>query len=175
MKAALREKIVEILDAAKDLAVATVREDGSPQNTTVSFVHDGLTIYFACGADSQKAINLTRDNRLSITLTAPYKSWTEIKGLSMSARARRIDAPEEVAHIGRLMQERFPEVSGIEGFDEVDLAMFEVRPEVVSVLDYALGFGHTDFAIISEGDVAELRSPDTHVWMPTEHRSGKAK
>jgi nitroimidazol reductase NimA-like FMN-containing flavoprotein (pyridoxamine 5'-phosphate oxidase superfamily) len=45
MDPALRQEIVSILDEANDLTIATVREDGYPQATTVSYVNDSLTIY----------------------------------------------------------------------------------------------------------------------------------
>jgi hypothetical protein len=31
-------------------------------------VNEGLTLFFLCGLDSQKAKNLARDNRLSLTI-----------------------------------------------------------------------------------------------------------
>ncbi len=52
---AQREQIIAILDAADDLTIATIRHDGYPQATTVSFVNDGLAIYFGTGTESQKA------------------------------------------------------------------------------------------------------------------------
>lgn len=167
MKTELRQKIEQILDGAKDMAIATLREDGFPQNTTVSFVNDGLTLYFACGASSQKAKNLARDGRVSITLTAPYTKWTQIKGLSMGAQAHAVATPDEIEHISSLMSKRFPEITEIEGFEDADVTFFKVIPEVVSVLDYTLEFGHTDFALVSEGDVADTRAPETHIWLPT--------
>ena len=36
--------------------------------TLVGYVSEGLTLYFLCGLDSQKAANLARDNRLSLTI-----------------------------------------------------------------------------------------------------------
>ncbi|MGZ3239946.1 MAG: pyridoxamine 5'-phosphate oxidase family protein, partial [Burkholderiaceae bacterium] len=52
-----QEFILNILDKAKDLTLATVRPDGYPQATTVSYAHDGLTIYVGVGKDSQKIAN----------------------------------------------------------------------------------------------------------------------
>jgi Pyridoxamine 5'-phosphate oxidase len=60
MDPALKQEIVSILDEANDLTIATVREDGYPQATTVSYVNDGRKIYFGCAAASQKAQNLAR-------------------------------------------------------------------------------------------------------------------
>lgn len=84
MKAGLRTKSLAIMGAAKDMAIATLRKGRFPQNTTVSFVNDGLVVYFACVLNSQKSVNLARDDRVSVTMTAPYTSWNEIMGLSMT-------------------------------------------------------------------------------------------
>ncbi len=43
------------------MTIATLRPDGWPQATTVAYANEGLTIYFVCGPDSQKATNLARD------------------------------------------------------------------------------------------------------------------
>jgi nitroimidazol reductase NimA-like FMN-containing flavoprotein (pyridoxamine 5'-phosphate oxidase superfamily) len=43
----LKQEILSILDDANDTTIATVREDGYPQATTVSYVNDGLNIYLA--------------------------------------------------------------------------------------------------------------------------------
>jgi general stress protein 26 len=166
METQLRDKIARILGSARDLAIATVREDGFPQNTVVSFVHDGLTIYFGCGAESQKALNIERDGRVSIAATAPYDAWSEIQGLSMSARARLVTDPAQIERVGAMMLERFPEVADLQDLEPAQLAVFEVTPEVVSVLDYSLGFGHTDTVIVSAGDIAQTRAPSRHVWVP---------
>jgi nitroimidazol reductase NimA-like FMN-containing flavoprotein (pyridoxamine 5'-phosphate oxidase superfamily) len=51
---AMQEKIVAILSGASEMTIATVRPDGYPQATTVSYVHDGMTIYFGTAADSRR-------------------------------------------------------------------------------------------------------------------------
>ena len=51
-----------ILDDANDMTIATVHKDGNPQANTVSYVNDGLNIYFGSAANSQKARNLARDS-----------------------------------------------------------------------------------------------------------------
>ena len=58
MDAALRGEILSVLKGANDMTIATIRPDGFPQATTVSYVSDGLTIYFGCAARSQKAQNV---------------------------------------------------------------------------------------------------------------------
>lgn len=142
---AQRSKIIAILDAAADLTVATNRADGYPQATVVSFVNDGDKIYFGTGAKAQKAENIARDDRVSVTITDPYTSWDDIKGVSIGGRARRVTEPEEFQRVGELMFKKFPQISNYASFGEgMELALFRIDPEVVSILDYAQGFGHTE-------------------------------
>lgn len=134
-----------ILGKAKDMTIATVRDDGFPQATTVSYVSDGLTIYFGCEAGSQKARNISREPKVSLTVNPDYRDWNEIEGLSMGALAERITDPEEVERMGALMLAKFPQIAELFPESEAEnLAVFKVTPKVISILDYTKGFGHTD-------------------------------
>ena len=88
MNKELRDQIVSIIDDVNDMTIATVREDGFPQATTVSYVNDGLTIYFMTAEDAQKAKNIARNGKVSLTINRDYQNWNEIEGLSMGALAR---------------------------------------------------------------------------------------
>jgi nitroimidazol reductase NimA-like FMN-containing flavoprotein (pyridoxamine 5'-phosphate oxidase superfamily) len=77
----LRRKILALLDQHRIMTVATLRPDGWPQATTVGYVNQGLTLYFLCGLDSQKAKNLARDNRLSLTIDHDTADLMAITGL----------------------------------------------------------------------------------------------
>lgn len=140
-----RDFVVKILDDTPDITVATKRPDGFPQATVVSFVHDGPTIYFSCGAASQKAQNISHDNRVLVTATPPYDDWKHIRGLSMGARAHLVTDAKEQARVGQLMLKRFPEAAEFEEeFKSFEMATFRLDPEVISLLDYQQGFGHTE-------------------------------
>jgi general stress protein 26 len=145
----LRATILDILTRADDLTIATLRQDGYPQATTVSYASDGLVIYFGCEESSQKAKNITRNNKVSLTVNLPYASWDEIKGLSMAATAERVTDSKEIAKLDKLMRAKFPQVANYappEG--ATGMALFRVTPKVISVLDYAKGFGHTDLVTV---------------------------
>ena len=60
MDEAIRRKILELLSEHRIMTIATIRPDGWPQATTVGYANEGLTLYFLCGKDSQKAMNLAR-------------------------------------------------------------------------------------------------------------------
>ena len=59
--------VLQLLRQHNILTLATAREDGWPQATTVGYVNDGLTLYVGCGADSQKVRNIKRSNKVSLT------------------------------------------------------------------------------------------------------------
>lgn len=144
-----RDLVAAILDAVDDLTIATNRADGYPQATTVSFVHDGATIYFGTGAQAQKAQNITRDARVSATINAPYKTWNEVKGLSLGGRALRVTEPDEFRKVGELMLKKFPQISQYADFGAgMDLVFFRLEPQVISILDYSKGFGHTELTTV---------------------------
>ena len=82
----LKSKILELLDQHRLMTMATNRPDGWPQATTVGYVNDGLTIYFLCSPQSQKAGNLARDNRISLTIDHDVTDPMAITGLSMARR-----------------------------------------------------------------------------------------
>ena len=165
MKAKLKAKALKILEACPDIAIATVRDDGFPQATTVSFAHDGLAIYIGVGLMSQKAHNMRRDPRVSLTLTPPYKAWNEITGLSMAARAEEVTLAEEAAQVGKLMVKRFPQIAELDMEALGGGTLFRITPTVLSILDYSIAFGHTDNVTVDEFDIAESLESMQHKWL----------
>ena len=147
MDAALRQKILDLLAAHRIMTVATLRPDGWPQATTVGYVSEGLTLYFLCGLDSQKAANIARDDRVSITVASDPDDVMRITGLSIAGRAHPVLDPAEAARIIALLPSRYPQQTVPLPFPmptPEQVRIVRVQPTVVSVLDYTQGFGHTD-------------------------------
>lgn len=145
MDDAVRRKILEVLKENRIMSLATVRPDGWPQATVVGFAHEGLTLYFLCGSESQKAHNLARDRRVSLTIAADTPQVMAITGLSMAAEAEPITDPAEAQRIGGLLIGRYPPQADLPGPPPPgSMAIFRLRPVVISVIDYTRGFGHTD-------------------------------
>lgn len=140
-----RQQIQAIIDDIDDMTVATVREDGFPQATTVSYVNDGLTIYFGTGAHAQKARNIARCEKVSLTINRPYKTWDEIEGVSIGGRAVKVTEADEQNKVGQLMFKKFPQIANYAANPpDTELALFRIDPIVISLLDYRKGFGHTE-------------------------------
>lgn len=145
MEKILNDFVLQVLDGAQDCTLATIRPDGYPQATTISFAHDGMLIYAGIGRHSQKADNIRRCNKVSLTVNLPYRDWREIRGLSMSAIAELLEAPGDTAQAAAALEQRFPAVAEWGGPDMAsEVAFLRIRPQMVSVLDYSKGFGHTE-------------------------------
>jgi nitroimidazol reductase NimA-like FMN-containing flavoprotein (pyridoxamine 5'-phosphate oxidase superfamily) len=142
----IRRKILKLLDEHRIMTVATLRPDGWPQATTVGYVNEGLTLWFLCGLESQKAKNLARDDRLSLTIDHDTPDVMAITGLSMAAHAQAVTDRAEAEKVLRMLPLKYPDAPPIPmpmpSPDEVRL--FRVTPMVISVLDYSKGFAHTD-------------------------------
>ena len=160
----IKKKILSLLDQHRIMTIATLRPDGWPQATTVGYVNEGLTLYFLCGLESQKAANLARDDRVSLTIDHDTSDLMAITGLSMAAHAHAVSDRAEAEKVLRMLPLKYPEYSDmrtlpmpIPSTDEVRI--FRVVPTVISVLDYSLGFGHTDLCTCESPPISESRAP----------------
>jgi nitroimidazol reductase NimA-like FMN-containing flavoprotein (pyridoxamine 5'-phosphate oxidase superfamily) len=146
MDESIRHKILALLEQHRILTLATLRPDGWPQATSVGYANEGLTLYFLCGRNSQKAANLARDDRVSLTIDHDTPQVMEITGLSMAAHAREVVDQAEAEKALSLLMQRYPEQKQLPGPmpTAADVCIFRVTPTVISVLDYSKGFGHTD-------------------------------
>jgi nitroimidazol reductase NimA-like FMN-containing flavoprotein (pyridoxamine 5'-phosphate oxidase superfamily) len=149
MDQSTRDFILDVIDHARDLTLATIRPDGYPQATTVSYANEGMTIYVAIGARSQKASNIRHCNKVSLTINADYADWKHIRGLSMAAVAEILDDAQEIEHAGACLKKRFPEAAEWAQMPQAaEIVLLKIRPQIVSVLDYEKGFGHTELVSV---------------------------
>lgn len=151
MDAEQRQLILSIFSRADTLTVATVREDGWPHATVVSFVNDDLDLYFGTAPHSQKIENIARNSRVSATVTPEHETSRPIQAISLAAEAERVTEPGELLKVAGLVLKKFPRqgpaapASVLEG-----VAVVRLRPTIVSLLDYSRSFGQTD--LIELGD-----------------------
>lgn len=145
----IRRKIMDILDQHRIMTIATVRPDGWPQATTVGYVNEGLKIYFLCGRESQKAYNLARDDRVSLTIDHDTANLMAITGLSMAGHAKAVEDRTEAEKVLRMLPLKYTDLPPLPMPMPTpdDIRIFHVTPAVISVLDYSKGFGHTDLVI----------------------------
>ena len=164
MKQEFKRQIVSLLDGHRIMTITTNRADGWPQATVVGYANDGLILYCFIGRDSQKFANISRDPRVSIAIAHDYPQPLLIRGLSMAARVLVVEDQGEIDHAGEILLRRYPEYKVMPRPDPAAVPMLRVTPEIVSILDYSKGFGHTDLLRVTSQDLAEHIEARRHHW-----------
>jgi nitroimidazol reductase NimA-like FMN-containing flavoprotein (pyridoxamine 5'-phosphate oxidase superfamily) len=143
-----KRKILELFDQHRITTVATNRANGWPQSTAVGYVNDGLTLYFLCSPQSQKAANLARDNRISLTIDHDSSDPMAITGLSMAAQAQVVNDPTELAKALSLLRAKYPKYAAFPMPNPDEILVFRVVAKFISILDYTKGFGQSELVTV---------------------------
>lgn len=149
----MEQKAVEMLDCNRLMALATIRPDGWPQNTMVSYANEGLLIYFVVSRQSQKFANIEKDDRVSLAIGREFHSPATIKGLSIAGRASELRDLAQRKRAIHLLLERHPGLKMLERPAPGHSVVMRLYPAIVTVLDYSKGFGHADVLTVSPGGV----------------------
>jgi nitroimidazol reductase NimA-like FMN-containing flavoprotein (pyridoxamine 5'-phosphate oxidase superfamily) len=164
MKQQFKAQVVALLDAHRIMTVATNRPDGWPQATVVGYANDGLIIYCVVARDSQKWANISRDPRVSLAIANDAAQPLQIRGLSIAARAEETIDQGEREHATEIFYKRYPEYKIMPPPDPAAMPLLRITPEIVSILDYSKGFGHTDLVKVGDADLAEFVEARRHHW-----------
>lgn len=143
MTPAAKRFILDQLKKNRIMSLATLRSDGYPQATTVTYANDGLTLYFACDRNGQKVRNLRRSSKVSLTINQDTADWKKITGLSMGATAKVLERPADTKRALALLARKFKDMKNLSEEDLAETVFVRVQPKVVSMLDYRRGFGWT--------------------------------
>lgn len=149
----MEQKAVDILDRHRLLAIATLRADGWPQATMVSYANEGLLLYFVVSRASQKYANIVRDSRVSIVVGRDFDDPADIKALSVAANASEVRDPVQREHAIDLVLERHPALARLGRPDPEHSAVIRAYCSIVTILDYSKGFGHSDVLTVAPGGV----------------------
>ena len=84
-----------------------------------------------------------------MTINLPYTDWMHIRGLSAAALADILQDQSDIEHAMNCLSVRFPQIKQGATSDFADEIIFlRIRPQIVSLLDYEKGFGHTELVKI---------------------------
>jgi PPOX class probable F420-dependent enzyme len=93
-------EIRDLLDGRNFATVATLNRDGGPQTSVVWIARDGDAVLFSTAAGRQKARNLARDPRVSVTVfdvANPYRS-VDIRGTAELTEDPEKSLPRTLSH-----------------------------------------------------------------------------
>jgi len=147
----MEQKAVEILNEHRLMGLATLRADGWPQATMVSYANDGLLLYFVVSRASQKYANIQRDSRVSIVIGRDFEDPAQIRALSIAANASEVRDPTQQKRAIALIFERHPELAKLPAPNLNHSAVMRAYCSIVTVLDYSKGFGHADLLTVGPG------------------------
>ena len=135
MDEALRAKILDVLKSQHLMALATVRPDGYPQATMVNYINDGLTLYFGANATSQKAGNIKINAKVSVAIATETSDFHKLRGLSLAGLARRVADKQRAEELCLRLFRRLPQSRRFVPEDPKQLAVFEIEPVAISLVD----------------------------------------
>jgi len=146
MRAVHQGFILRLLDQCKDMALATVTPEGKPDVSTVNFANDGLTLYVATGRDSSKVRNLQHSPEVSLAMRLEYEEWSQVKGLSISARAELLpDDGAEALRARTYLSRKFAQPwDSPSPQDPASTVFLRIVPHGITILDYEKGYGHRE-------------------------------
>ena len=143
MDEALRFRILDVLQRHHVMTLATIRPDGFPQATTVNYIHEDLTLYFATDAASQKAGNIKLNNKVSVAIASETEDFYKLRGLSISGLATRVGERQKAQELSLKLFQALPQSKRFVPGDPKQLAVYEIAPVAIALVDYASGFGKT--------------------------------
>lgn len=162
----MQEKILSILGRHGLMTLATNRPDGWPQATSVSYVHRGLVIYFLISRSSQKFANLSADDRVSICIAAGSPTPSQFEGLSMSARANEMRDDPDRSDMLEQMRAHHPVYFDTPALDMTRSALFRALPQIISIVDFSKGLGHSDVVTVGADQILEMTAVRPDNWGP---------
>ena len=144
----MEQPAIGILNANRIMTIATVRPDGWPQATIVGYANQGWSLYFLIYRNSQKFANIGRDNRVAITIGQEPPEIRQIRAVYAGCEALEVTDLGERSHAWNLLAQRHPNLTDLAPAQSVEVATMVAQCRYVSVLDYALGLGHTEVLTI---------------------------
>lgn len=162
MEARMEQPAITILNANRIMSIATVRADGWPQATIVGYANEGFRLYFLIYRTSQKFENISRDDKVAITVGQEPSDLRSIKAVYAGCRVREVTDLRERSHAWMLLAERHPNLTDLAPPEAADVATMAAECRYVSVLDYTQGLGHTESIVLdmsADGIAAPASAP----------------
>lgn len=98
-------EVEDFLAANMKVQIATIGPDGAPHLTTLFYVIENGRLAFWTYGRSQKVVNLRRDPRITC-LVEGGDDYFELRGVSISGRARLVEDYDEIRELGAKVADR---------------------------------------------------------------------
>jgi hypothetical protein len=148
----LEETIADYLTHHYGGTLSTVREDGTPQASGISYVSDGLLLYFGMDPHSQKKENVDRNPNIGMAIFKDYYNLEKIKAVHLAGRCEVTNDQEEITRIGILFTQKFPALGEFTGMAEWaervgPIPFYKITPKLFAYMDYQK-FGFNQYEVL---------------------------
>jgi len=107
-KQELESELIDFLKQPQCLSLATVNPDGTPHQTLLDYVSDGLNIYVA-SAGGEKFVNLADSDKVSVSIGFTGGTMESEYGLTIDGTAKVYKAPHPKFVGGKIKMKSFLE------------------------------------------------------------------
>jgi nitroimidazol reductase NimA-like FMN-containing flavoprotein (pyridoxamine 5'-phosphate oxidase superfamily) len=150
------EDAIAIIDTHRLMAISTLMPNGWPQTTLVGFANEGLLIYFVISRSGQKFANITRDQRVGISVGKDFEDPRDVKELAIAAEASEVTDPKQRERAIDLLLERRPSLKRFGRPDPDHAAVMRAAARVITISDYSKGFGHADVLTLGPAGIVDM-------------------
>lgn len=144
----MEQPALTILNANRIMSIATVRPDGWPQATIVGYANEGFRLYFLIYRNSQKFENISRDNRVAITVGQEPSQLEQIKAVYSGCKVHEVTDLAEQSRAWTILAERHPNLTDLAPPETAEVATMVAQCHYISVLDYSQGLGHAESLVL---------------------------
>jgi PPOX class probable F420-dependent enzyme len=136
------DEIDEFLHGRRTMNAATFNHDGTIHLVAMWYgFYEGKPA-FETFAKSQKVLNLTRDNRITV-LVEDGDQYEKLRGVELVGTAQVVDDPAVVMDVARDVVRRYIGVEKPEDVDSIAAAMANKRSAVVIDADRIVSWDHS--------------------------------
>ena len=116
------DEVAAFIESSRTATMATVGPDGTPHLVAMWFAVVDGKIWFETKSRSQKAVNLRRDDRITVMIEDGL-TYDSLRGVSLEGRAEIIEDPDALWEVGVSVWERYngPYTDEVKPFVEVML------------------------------------------------------
>jgi len=123
----------------------------------VGYANDGWRLYFLIYRTSQKFENISRENRVSVSIGHEPRALRDIKAVYAGCHAEEVIDLGERSHAWRLLADRHPNLTDLAPPGKDEVATMRADCKYVSVLDYSQGLGHAESLTVASANSGAIR------------------
>ncbi len=139
-------RILAFLDAHHVMSLATCGIEG-PHAANLFYARDEFALLWVSEPSSQHSIHIERQSRVAATIAKDYSDYSQISGLQIVGKARRVMDESECARFRHQLEQRLPFLQVINGavmqlrqaYGRVEF--YRLEPLRIVLIDNARGFG----------------------------------